>query len=111
MLNFDVVGYYVEGVTGINLIEDLTDLTLNVFLQKLITEYCNVPWRWEYCGYACTDHASWDRYNFRAGSPAEPVLFPDMHTTRDTIDRVSFVQILEFAKLATAYVIELGIPL
>lgn len=110
MLNFDVVGYYVEGANEISFLTDYTDRSLNDFLKTVVDAYLSVPWMDSTCGYGCSDHASWTEFDFPSASPSEAVLSPNMHTIRDTLDTVSFEQVVEFAKLAVGYSIEMAEP-
>jgi len=110
MLNFDVVGYYTEGRNEISFLTDYTSDDLNAFLRTCVEGYLSVPWMDSTCGYGCSDHASWTEIGVPAASPSEPVLSPNMHTIRDVISTVSFEQVAEFAKLATAYAIEIAEP-
>lgn len=109
MVNFDVVGYR-AGQNEIGLLTDYTNPTLTSFLKLVIDEYCTYRWVNDYCGYACSDHASFHAYNFPASSPSEFPLNPYMHTTTDTTDRMSFEQVAEFVKLTIAAAIEIAEP-
>ncbi|OXA44312.1 Leucine aminopeptidase 1 [Folsomia candida] len=79
MVNFDVVGYN-AGKNQIGLVTDHTDAKLTKFLNTVVQEYCS---------YTAFEHA-------------------DIHTKRDTSDKMSFEQVGEFVKLAVATGIELG---
>jgi len=109
MLNFDVVGYH-TGTNRIAFRHDYTDSDLNTFISLVVEEYLDFTLTDGECGYACSDHASWNRFGFPAAFFKESVSFPDMHTDRDTFNRVDFVQIREFVKLALGYLIELAEP-
>jgi len=112
MGNFDVVGYTTANTNrDIGIITDYTDPSLNAFMRIIIDEYCTSNWKDQICGYACSDHASWDSFGFPATVPAEFDLSPHMHTIRDTIDTVDFEYLLEFVKLAVGFTIELAEPL
>lgn len=110
MLNFDVVGYYVEGRDDIKVVDDFTDPSLNELLRLAIVEYLNTTWYNWSCNYACSDHASWDRVGIPAASPFEPVGSHHAHTIGDTLEIVSFNQIAQFSRLAVAYAIEISEP-
>lgn len=56
------------------------------------------------------DHASFHAYGFPATFPREPVSNPNMHTVNDVFARIDGDQIKEFAKLAVAYMVEMGEP-
>jgi len=109
MLNLDCVGYFV-GTTGIRIRADYGSMALTEFLGRVVKGYLNEDynfWTTSQCGYACSDHASWNRTGYPATSPAEPISHPEMHTVRDTIDRVNFEQMKEFAKLMIGAIVEL----
>jgi leucyl aminopeptidase len=95
------------------LIKDYTSATQNMFLVNLIETYTGATWGWDACGYACSDHASWHRAGVPASMPFE-ARFRDMnqsiHTAKDTLDRSNqnAQHAVKFARLATAYAIELG---
>ena len=109
MAQFDVVGYF-DGFEYIGILTDYTDNALTAFLRTIIDGYLTYAWKDTTCGYGCSDHASWDSYGYPACVPAEYVLHPDMHTARDTIDKVYFPQVLEFVKLAVGFTVELSEP-
>jgi leucyl aminopeptidase len=109
MINMDVVGYN-EGRTEIGIITDNTDKSLTNFLKLLVDEYLDFTYLELACGYACSDHASFTKAGFAAAMPVEYDFHPDMHTARDTIDSVDFVQVKEFTKLALGYLIEISEP-
>ena len=95
------------------LIDDHTDHDQNAFLVKLIESYTDATWGVDKCGYACSDHASWTRYGFRASMPFESRFKDsnrDIHTIRDTLERSdnNANHAVKFARLAAAYAIELG---
>ncbi|OXA59073.1 probable leucine aminopeptidase 1 [Folsomia candida] len=109
MVNFDVVGYQ-AGANEITFLSDNTDATLTTFLKLVTDEYCTYPWVSDVCGYACSDHASFNQYGFRAACSSERPLNPYMHTTSDTMSRMSFPQIAEFVKMTVGAAIEIAEP-
>lgn len=95
------------------LIDDHTDHDQNAFMVKLIESYTDATWGVDRCGYACSDHASWTRYGYRASMPFESRFKDsnrDIHTNRDTLERSdnNANHAVKFARLATAYALELG---
>lgn len=95
------------------LIDDHTDHDQNAFLVTLIEGYTDATWGVDRCGYACSDHASWTRYGYRASMPFESRFKDsnrDIHTIRDTLERSdnNANHAVKFARLATAYALELG---
>jgi len=112
MLNLDGTNY--KGSEDINfaLLTDSTDKEQNIFITKLIDTYLELPWGYEQCNFACSDHYSFNYRNFRASFPAQAMgddQNPRFHTTEDTIDVTegSISHSVSFAKLALSYVIEL----
>jgi len=95
------------------LMKDFTSAPQNAFLAKLIDTYVSATYGYDACGYACSDHASW----FRAGVPASMPFEArsreynkKIHTAEDTLETSAnnAQHALKFAKLAAAYVIEMG---
>lgn len=107
----------------INLISDHVDHSLTRFVETLIDSYIKVPWTEGGCGYACSDHASWDREGYSAAFPFESQmkeLNPRIHTENDSLDSSSLDSYpldnyldekfgLNFAKLAVAFALEIGL--
>ena len=94
------------------LIKDHTNQEQNKFLGSLIDTYLRVPWRYDTCGYACSDSYSWTYRGFPASFPAEARIKEEnshIHTAEDTlgVSSNSSSHSLNFAKLGIAYVVEL----
>jgi leucyl aminopeptidase len=95
------------------LVGDHTDARQNAFLGALIDRYVGATWGTTRCGYACSDHAAWTRYGYRASFPFE-AKFADanrrIHTAEDTLARSNdnADHAAAFARLAAAYAVELG---
>src|SRR5262249_13416378 len=95
------------------LISDYTSAKQNQFLADLIAKYVGEPWGYDKCGYACSDHASGHRGGVRASMPFEARsrdMNRSIHTPKDTLERSNNTadHAVKFARLATAYAIELG---
>ncbi|CAE6451740.1 unnamed protein product [Rhizoctonia solani] len=114
MINLDMTGYFKPGSTEvIALVTDRVDSGLNTYLRSLISAYCAIPAGTDYCGYACSDHASWYAQGYPAAFPFEaPTVSenPYIHSASDTtsVSGFSWTHSLEFAKLAVAAAVELG---
>ncbi|KAG8795387.1 hypothetical protein FRC12_015213 [Ceratobasidium sp. 428] len=114
MVNFDMTGYFAPGSQEvIALVTDRVDSGLNTYLRSLISAYCSIPAGTDYCGYACSDHASWNSAGYPAAFPFEaPTAYENeqIHGTGDTtsVSGFSWSHSLEFAKLAVAAAVELG---
>lgn len=95
------------------IIDDHTSATQNAFLIALIETYTDATWGVDRCGYACSDHASWNRAGVPASMPFE-ARFRDsnrsIHTAEDTLERSNnnAQHAAKFARLAAAYAIELA---
>jgi len=93
---------------------DYTDSQQNTFLASLMSNYLpTVTVGYSSCGYACSDHASWQNQGFPASIPFETLMGEDnpyIHTANDTYANSGNQadHALKFAKLAAAYAVELG---
>ena len=93
---------------------DYTDSQQNNFLASLMSTYLpTVTVGYSSCGYACSDHASWQNQGFPASIPFETLMGEDnpyIHTANDTYANSGNQadHALKFAKLAAAYAVELG---
>ncbi len=98
---------------SIYLINDHTSEKFTTYLGTLIDRYVKVPWGYTKCGYACSDHASWNAQGIPAAFPFE-TQFRDsnkkIHTKQDTIDASGghANHALNFAKLGVAAVMDFG---
>jgi leucyl aminopeptidase len=110
MLNYDVVGYTAKQKV-IGVVTDYVDISLTAFLRTVVTTFSIVPLKNTRCNYACSDHASWGSAGYPSGFLVEAEMSnssPYMHTVNDVIATVDFDHLLEFAKIAIGYVVELG---
>lgn len=92
---------------------DFTNTAQNEFLGKLIDEYVKVSWGYSKCGYGCSDHASWTGAGYPASMPFESGMNDmnrNIHTANDTLEKAGgdAKHAAKFAKLATAFVVELA---
>lgn len=117
MLQNDMTGYPAGQASGgkvhFGIVQDFTDPELTRFLKKLIDRYTSMNWVDTKCGYACSDHASWVKYGYRAAFPFEGAFnehSPFVHTPKDDITTVDFEQMAEFARLAISFATELSRP-
>ncbi|KPV71569.1 uncharacterized protein RHOBADRAFT_19264 [Rhodotorula graminis WP1] len=114
MYHMDVVGYVAPGTTpSIGLITDGTSRALTDYLARLIPHVSHLPVRPTECGYACSDHGSWDRVGYPAACLSEGAFddsAPYMHTAADTLDQPSFslAHVAEFVKVAIGFAVELA---
>jgi leucyl aminopeptidase len=92
---------------------DFTNQAQNEFLGRLIDEYVKVSWGYSRCGYGCSDHASWTANGYPASMPFESTMEDinkHIHTAKDTLESAGgdAKHAAKFAKLATAFVVELA---
>lgn len=114
VIHFDMTGFVYQNDDALWLIRDYVDLDLSNYLETLINTYVKKPVKYTRCGYACSDHASWTQKGYIAAMPAETAFEntnPSMHTSRDTMDKLSLVHMTDYAKLAIAFAIELAKPI
>lgn len=92
---------------------DFTNAAQNAYLGELVDEYVKVPWGYSKCGYGCSDHASWTANGYPASIPFESTMDDinrKIHTAHDTVENAGgdASHAVKFAKLATAFVVELA---
>jgi leucyl aminopeptidase len=109
-LQFDGVNYQGKSFE-MALISDLTNPSQNRMLGALIDEYIQVPWTYQTCNFACSDHAAWNYEGYPVSYPAETIATeqnPHFHTARDTFDKSGFdtIHAEKFLKLAIAFLLE-----
>jgi bacterial leucyl aminopeptidase len=115
VLQLDMTNYK-GSAADIVIITDRTDAAQNQFLRDLITAYQpNLTTINNTCGYACSDHASWNSRGFVASMPFEARINPVednpfIHTANDTIDKSgnNANHAIKFTKLAVSYMGELA---
>jgi leucyl aminopeptidase len=95
------------------LMSDFTSAAQNTFLSRLIEAYVGATWGVDKCGYACSDHASWNRAGVPASMPFESRMRDGnnkIHSARDTLEVSdnNAAHAVKFARLGTAYAIELA---
>jgi bacterial leucyl aminopeptidase len=112
VIQFDGVNY--KGPSyDITLVKDYTSQQQNDFLASLLTTYQpDIKWRYELCGYGCSDHAAWNYNGYHASYPVESTAAeqnPYSHTAEDTFDKSGYTtdHAAIFAKLGVAYLLEL----
>lgn len=116
MLQQDMTGYIHKTIEAgepesVGIITDYVDPNLTEFIKTVIDEYCDIPYVETKCGYACSDHASASKY----GYPSAFVIESDfrysdknIHTTSDTIEKLSFDHMLQHSKMTLGYAYELS---
>jgi leucyl aminopeptidase len=113
VLQLDMTNYQ-GAANDIYLFTDYTDSKQNAFLAQLVTAYLpNLSLGYDKCGYACSDHASWQAQGFPTSMPFESSFGrdnPAIHTSKDTYANSGSqaLHALKFARLAAAFAVELG---
>lgn len=114
VMHFDMTGYAYRKDPTLWLMRDYVNKDLNLFLEKLITTYVKKPFKYTACGYACSDHATWTQNGFAASIAAEAAFEntnPSMHSSQDTMEKLSLDHMTDYAKLALAFAVELAEPI
>lgn len=113
VLHFDLTGYAYKNQSTMWVMDDYVDTNLTNYIEKLITTYVKQPVKHSRCGYACSDHATWHNAGYAAALPAEAAYEntnPDIHSGRDSMDKLSLTHMTNYAQLATAFAVELAEP-
>ncbi|CCF58488.1 hypothetical protein KAFR_0E03360 [Kazachstania africana CBS 2517] len=112
MLQQDMTGYVHDPQNEhVGVIVDYTTPTLTDFTKLVVDEYLSIPYVETTCGYACSDHGSATKNGFPAAFVIESTFRETskfIHSTMDTIDRLSFSHMAEHVKLVLGTVFELG---
>ncbi|KAL1696740.1 hypothetical protein GGG16DRAFT_99136 [Schizophyllum commune] len=113
MLQMDMVAYQTRSKPVLTVLTD-TDSSLVAWSQQLLKAYLSSDSIYtSSCGYACSDHFSWEDQGYPAVSidesgPNDAYLNPYYHSSRDTIDKLDFTKAAEFVKMALAFSVELA---
>ena len=113
VLQLDMTNYRGSSV-DIGLMTDYTNAAQNTFVTNLLSTYApGVTWANSQCGYGCSDHASWNSQGYPSSMPFEALMNqhnPYIHTPNDTLAQSAGTaeHALKFAKLAAAYLGEMG---
>jgi bacterial leucyl aminopeptidase len=113
VMQLDMTNY--KGSTNdIYIFTDYTDSAQNTFVANLIATYLpTLKVGSDQCGYACSDHASWNAKGYAASMPFESAMGQDdpyIHTANDTYANTGNQadHALKFARMGLAYMVELG---
>jgi leucyl aminopeptidase len=114
VLHMDMTGYSYQNDPTLWLIKDHTNPELTAYLETLINAYVKQPVKYTSCGYACSDHATWTQNGFPSAFAFESDFGKDdpyIHTANDTMSVLSLSHMTDYAKLATAFMVELAEPI
>jgi leucyl aminopeptidase len=116
MLQQDMTGYN-QGTLdsgepdSVGVITDYVNTALTKFIMMIVDTYCDITYVETKCGYACSDHASASKVGYASAFVIESEFSKSdhsIHTTQDTIDKLSFDHMLQHAKLTNGFVVELA---
>ncbi|MBJ9695331.1 M20/M25/M40 family metallo-hydrolase [Burkholderia cenocepacia] len=112
VLQLDMTNYKGDP-KDIYLITDYTNAAQNTYVKNLAATYLpQLAVGTSQCGYACSDHASWNAQGYPASFPfeADQNDSPYIHTVNDTLENSDRQanHALKFGKLALAYAVDLG---
>lgn len=114
VLQMDMTNYRAPGsASDIRVMTDNSHPQLVQFLRDLFDAYL-APLGYtrsdSYCGYACSDHASWTQAGFPAAMYDEGPFFPLLHTPSDTLANLGgdATHATIIARLGLAFMGELG---
>ncbi|HDR9879030.1 TPA: M20/M25/M40 family metallo-hydrolase [Burkholderia cenocepacia] len=112
VLQLDMTNYKGDP-KDIYLITDYTNTAQNTYVKNLAATYLpELAVGTSQCGYACSDHASWNAQGYPASFPfeADQNDSPYIHTVNDTLENSDRQanHALKFGKLALAYAVDLG---
>ncbi|KAJ3380112.1 Leucine aminopeptidase 1 [Entophlyctis sp. JEL0112] len=113
MLQMDMTGFAPSGKDPqIAVITDYTDHQLNEFVRTVAEAYSGVSAIDSKCGYACSDHGSWNKAGFAASLVFEADFKdrnPLVHTPEDTITNIDFSHMAHFVRIAIAFLVEMSL--
>jgi leucyl aminopeptidase len=93
-------------------ITDYTSASLTQTGAQLAQQYAGLKVSYDQCGYGCSDHASWNKYNYHAIMPAEKEVWTSVkriHTEKDAPDSLVRPEYVEkFVRLGLAFGVSLG---
>ena len=95
------------------MLTDYTDPSLTAFLNQLVDAYVGVRRSTTKCGYACSDHASWNQQGYPAALSFEShfdTMNRNIHTDHDNLANAGgdAKHSVHFAKLGVAFAVELA---
>lgn len=112
VMQLDMTMYPGSGELVISSINDNTSAWLQDYLKELNNLYTKVKIVDDYCGYACSDHASWYKNGFPTFFPFESatdVMNRNLHTINDVASaKTSFKHASIFSKIAVAFALDMS---
>ncbi len=112
VLQLDMTGYIDKKDTSMVLISTHTNSDLNNYLKTLIKTYVGRSVSHAPCDEEeCSDHVIWDYAGIPTTFPYESGDSPYIHTSQDTMDKLSFPYMTDFVRLGIAFAVELAEPI
>jgi len=111
MMQLDMTSFPNPDTPDVGIVTDNVDDNLTSLLRSLVTTYTSLTSGDFECGYACSDHASWNEAGYPSSIPFESSNMEEnqnLHTPKDTLETVNYDHALNFVKLAVAFVVELA---
>lgn len=112
MLQQDMTGYVEDPENEhVGVITDYTTPGLTEFIKLIIGRFLDIPYVETECGYACSDHGSATKNGFPASFVIESEFNKSnkyIHSTMDTLDRLSFDHMAQHVRLVVGSLFELG---
>jgi len=113
MLQMDMTGWNpANNQNRVGIITDFTNADVSTVLRRCIETYAQLPHGDTRCGYACSDHASWNRAGYRSSFGFEVAVFGNLnraiHTANDVVGILDLNRGAGFVKFSVGFVIELS---
>lgn len=115
VLQLDQVGFSYQNDPTMWLVTNYVDKDLTVYLATLINEYVKQPIKYTESKAPASDNYSWYTKGIPVSFPFEAEMKLGkgnifVHTHKDTIDKLSLDHVIDYAKLALAFAVELSAP-
>ena len=113
VMQLDMTNFKGNESLDIVMMKDYTNDEQNKFVGSIIDHYVpGIKWGYDKCGYACSDHASWNTQGYPASMPFEATMNTynhNIHTADDTLiqSHNNASHAIKFAKMAIGYIVEL----
>lgn len=118
VMHFDMTGYLSTRETNqLYFLQDYTTPELNEFGKKIAIEVLQIPAEKignSRCGYACSDHANWNRNGYATVYPFESAFNNynrSIHTANDNMNLINFDHAIRFVRFGFAFIAEVAEPI
>ncbi|KAG8831712.1 hypothetical protein FRC20_008861 [Serendipita sp. 405] len=115
MLNLEMVGWQPEstGSSTITVLKDPNSEMSNYMLSVIKAYVPTATVKSTTCGYGCSDHYSFSDAGYpvvciASYGPNDRNLNPNYHSTTDTIDKLNFERMADFARASLAWVLQVA---